>query len=205
MIYFIGILFVSLGIVLCVKCELGVSPISCVPYVMESLTPLTFGTLTMLFHFINSIIQYILEKQRWNIKVLLQIPVAFLFGSTIDLFKNIINLPVENMKFKIIWMIVSIICTAFGMHLMLSMRLVQNPPDGTVDLLACLLHKDVGTVKIFYDILMVLLSVLLGIIFLHHPKGFGAATICSAIFVGKTLTWMRRHIKLNQEKCYFNS
>ena len=63
-IYIIGVISVSLGIVLCVKCELGVSPISSIPYVLGYLTPLTFGTLTMLFHFCNSMIQYILEKKQ---------------------------------------------------------------------------------------------------------------------------------------------
>lgn len=61
-IYIAGIILVSLGIILCVKCELGVSPISSVPYVLGYVTPLTFGTLTMLFHFCNSMIQYVLEK-----------------------------------------------------------------------------------------------------------------------------------------------
>lgn len=32
--------------------------------VLGYLTPLTFGTLTMLFHFCNSMIQYILEKKQ---------------------------------------------------------------------------------------------------------------------------------------------
>ena len=138
-IYIIGMIFVSLGIVLCVKCELGVSPISSIPYVLGYLTPLTFGTLTMLFHFLNSIVQYILEKRLFNVKVLLQIPVAFLFGVIIDFFKNIMSFQAENLIFKILLMIMSIIFTALGMHFMLSMKIVQNPPDGTVNILAHLL------------------------------------------------------------------
>lgn len=190
--YFAGMIFVSLGIVLCVKCKLGVSPISSVPYVLGFLTPLTFGTLTMLFHFCNSIIQYILEKKLINVKVLLQIPVAFLFGIIIDFFKNIMSFNAENLMVKIFLMIMSIIFTALGMHFMLSMRLVQNPPDGTVNILVHLLNKNIGTVKIYYDILMVIISVILGIVFLHDLNVFGIATILSAIFVGKTLTLMKK-------------
>ena len=195
-IYIAGIILVSLGIVLCVKCELGVSPISSVPYVLGYVTPLTFGTLTMLFHFCNSMIQYVLEKKLVNIKVLLQVPVALLFGIIIDFFKSMMSFNVENLMFKILLMIMSIVFTALGMHLMLSMQLVQNPPDGTVNILAGLLNKIIGTVKIFYDILMVAISVILGFIFLHGLKGFGIATIFSAVFVGKTLTLMKKHIRL---------
>lgn len=195
-IYITGIILVSLGIVLCVKCELGVSPISSVPYVLGYVTPLTFGTLTMLFHFCNSMIQYVFEKKLVNIKVLLQVPVALLFGIIIDFFKSMMSFNVENLMFKILLMIMSIVFTALGMHLMLSMQLVQNPPDGTVNILAGLLNKNIGTVKIFYDILMVAISVILGFIFLHGLKGFGIATIFSAVFVGKTLTLMKKHIRL---------
>ena len=195
-IYIAGIILVSLGIVLCVKCELGVSPISSVPYVLGYVTPLTFGTLTMLFHFCNSMIQYVLEKKLVNIKVLLQVPVALLFGIIIDFFKSMMSFNVKNLMFKILLMIMSIVFTALGMHLMLSMQLVQNPPDGTVNILAGLLNKNIGTVKIFYDILMVAISVILGFIFLHGLKGFGIATIFSAVFVGKTLTLMKKHIRL---------
>lgn len=195
-IYIIGMILVSFGIVLCVKCELGISPISSVPYVLGYLTPLTFGTLTMLFHFCNSIIQYILEKKLINVKVLLQIPVAFLFGIIIDFFKNIMSFNAENLIFKIFLMVMSIIFTALGMHFMLAMKLVQNPPDGTVNILAHLLNKNIGTVKVCYDILMVIISAILGIVFLHCLKGFGIATIFSAVFVGKTLTWMKKYIPL---------
>lgn len=150
----------------------------------------------MLFHFCNSMIQYVLEKKLVNIKVLLQVPVALLFGIIIDFFKSMMSFNVENLMFKILLMIMSIVFTALGMHLMLSMQLVQNPPDGTVNILAGLLNKNIGTVKIFYDILMVAISVILGFIFLHGLKGFGIATIFSAVFVGKTLTLMKKHIRL---------
>ena len=53
MIYLAGIFMVSLGIVLCKKSELGISPISSVPYVLEYIVPVSFGTLTMFFHLAN--------------------------------------------------------------------------------------------------------------------------------------------------------
>ena len=195
-IYIIGMIFVSLGIVLCVKCELGVSPISSVPYVLGYLTPLTFGTLTMLFHFLNSIVQYILEKRLINVKVLLQIPVAFLFCVIIAFFKNIMSFQAENLILKISLMIMSIMFTALGMHFMLSMKIVQNPPDGTVNILAHLLKKNVGKIKVNYDIIMVIVSVAIGFIFMQDLKGFGIATVLSAIFAGKTLSLMKKYISL---------
>lgn len=198
-IYLLGIIMVSLGIVLCVKCELGVSPISSVPYVLGYMTPLTFGTLTMLFHFANSIFQYVVEKRLINIRVFLQIPIAFLFGIVIDFFKNLLSFEPEGIIVKIILMLLSIFLTALGMHFMLSMQLVQNPPDGTVNLIAKLTNKSVGTIKIMYDCGMTVLSIALSNLVLHKTIGFGVATICSAIFVGKVLNIMRAHIVLDRK------
>lgn len=150
----------------------------------------------MLFHFLNSIVQYILEKRLINVKVLLQIPVAFLFGVIIDFFKNIMSFQAENLILKISLMIMSIMFTALGMHFMLSMKIVQNPPDGTVNILAHLLKKNVGKIKVNYDIIMVIVSVAIGFIFMQDLKGFGIATVLSAIFVGKTLSLMKKYIPL---------
>ncbi|MDO4285454.1 MAG: DUF6198 family protein [Eubacteriales bacterium] len=195
-IYLAGLFLVSLGIVLCVKCGLGVSPISSVPYVLGYITPLTFGTLTMLFHFMNSFFQYILERKLINVKVLLQIPVAFLFGVVIDILKNAMSFEANGMGIKIILMILSILCTAFGMHLMLSMDLVQNPPDGTVNLIAHMMKRNIGTVKICYDVSMIILSIVIGYLSMSELIGFGVATLCSAIFVGKILAIFREHLSI---------
>ena len=44
-----GILSASFGIVLCKKSGLGISPVSSIPFVLEPVTSLSFGTLTFCF------------------------------------------------------------------------------------------------------------------------------------------------------------
>lgn len=77
-IYLLGMVCVSLGIVFCAQCGLGISPISGIPFVLKEILPLTFGQLTMLFHFVNIGFQMTLLKKVRDGKILLQIPVAFL-------------------------------------------------------------------------------------------------------------------------------
>lgn len=202
-IYFAGMWIVSAGIVMCVKCGLGISPVSSVPYVLSFATPFTFGTLTMLFHLANILLQYILERRWINIKVFLQIPVAFLFGWIIDFLKTLLSFEAPNMTFQILFLLISIFLTALGMVFMINMKLVQNPPDGTVRLISSLLGKEMGNIKIIYDILMTMISIVLSILLLGEIKGFGIATILSAIFVGKTLSLLQRSIgKLLIKKLY---
>lgn len=196
-IYGTGLLFVSVGIVLCVKCRLGVSPISNVPYVLGFVFPVSFGMLTMLFHLINTSIQYILQKKLLNVKVWLQIPVAFLFGFTIDLISHLLSFTADSLLLKVILMLLSIFFTALGMHFMLSMQLVQNPPDGTVRQIALMTKRSIGSIKVSYDLIMVLTSVILSLVFFRQTKGIGLATICSAVLVGRTLSFFQKKIPLS--------
>lgn len=192
LIYVIGIFFVSLGIVLCKKCGMGISPISSIPLVLSYVTPLTFGMLTSLFHFVNTALQMILSKNMWNVKIWFQIPLAFVFGWVIDWLNGMIRLENMGLVMQIAALFGSVFFTALGMVCMLDMNLIQNPPDGTVRHLSLLLRKDLGTVKIGYDLVCVISSVLLSIVFLGRVEGFGIATVISALFVGKTIGWIRQ-------------
>lgn len=192
LIYVVGIFFVSLGIVLCKKCGMGISPISSIPLVLSYVTPLSFGMLTSLFHFVNTAMQMILSKKVWDIKMWLQIPLAFVFGWVIDWLNGVIRLENPGLIMQIAALFGSVFFTALGMVFMLDMNLIQNPPDGTVRQISILLGKDLGTVKIGYDLVCVISSVLLSVVFLGRVEGFGLATIISAIFVGKMIGWIRR-------------
>ncbi len=194
LVYFAGIVSVCAGIVLCVRCKMGISPISSVPYVLHFIVPMSFGTLTMLFHLANSLIQYILERRLANIRIFLQVPVAVLFGIVIDIMGKLIAFDAANFAAKWAALIFSVFFTALGMVLMVNMKLVQNPPDGTVKLISSMLGKDMGKIKIVYDIICVLISLIIGFVFMRKMVGFGIATVVSAIFVGRTLSLLQRLI-----------
>lgn len=198
-IYFLGMISVSLGIVLCAQCGLGISPISSIPFVLKELCFLTFGQLTMLFHLVNIFLQMILLKKFRDVKILLQIPIAFLFGWLIDFIKAMIMIDQDNLTLQVIALILSIFFTALGMVMMVRMDLVQNPPDGCVKAIAAVLSKEFGNIKIIYDIGCVLIAITIGMIFLRQPFGMGIATLASAIFVGKTVTIINKIITRNDK------
>lgn len=191
LIYVIGILFVSLGIVLCKKCGMGISPISCIPFVLADATSLTFGNWTTLFHFGNIVLQMILVKKLLDLKLWLQAPLAFVFGWVIDWLNQLILIDDSVLLWKIFALVFSIFFTALGMVCMLDMNLIQNPPDGTVKQIGILSGWDFGIVKITYDVICVFVSALISLMSLHRIVGLGIATVASAIFVGKAIQWIR--------------
>ena len=185
--YIVGIFLVSLGIVLCKKCGMGISPISSIPFVLAYITPLTFGNLTTLFHFTNIALQMALTRKIVDVKLLLQFPLAFAFGWVIDFLNFVIRFDEGNLACQILALVFSVFFTALGMAFMLDANLIQNPPDGTVKQISIMIKKKLGTVKMIYDISCVVVSVLGSIIFLHRLEGFGIATVVSAFFVGRMI------------------
>lgn len=196
--YLLGIFLVALGIDCCAKCGLGISPISSIPYMLSFVVPLSFGTLTMLFHIANIGFQYIAERKWLNVRVFLQIPVAAALGFLIDLIRDQMDFSMENWMEQILFLLLGIVCTAAGMLLMLEMNLAQNPPDGTVALISRKTGTELGTVKIMYDVVMTVVSVLTGWLLTGQVIGFGIGTVASAILVGRVLTWMREKVRLEK-------
>lgn len=194
LIYLLGIFFVSLGIVLCTKCDLGVSPISSLPFAMQRIVPLTFGTLTMIFHWVNILLQYLLARRLWNPKVLLQIPVAVAFGWVINWLGGLIHISGNSYAVKILLLLLSIFFTALGMVFMINMELIQNPPDGTVAQISKISGLELGLVKRIYDVTIAILTLLLDLVLFHDIYGLGIATIVSAYGVGKALSLLQKTI-----------
>ncbi|MDD6024754.1 MAG: DUF6198 family protein [Oscillospiraceae bacterium] len=200
--YCLGLATVSLGIVLCKKSDLGISPISTIPYVLEQVVPLTFGQLTMVFHFLNTGAQLIMNREKKEIwKILMQLPVALGFAVVIDFFGAVISVDSPRILWQIMLLAASVPTVALGMILMIQMELFQNPPDGTVRLLSLRFGKELGTVKNIYDIICVLTSVALSLVLLGKVVGFGIATVVTAIGVGRCVrlfkglgVWLHRII-----------
>lgn len=199
-IYLAGIIVLCLGIVFCVKCGLGVSPINSVPYVLTHLMPLTLGEFSILFYLVNIALQLILSDRKDYVGILLQLPVSFIFGFVIDLWDAHLPTAGSSIIVQILFLCCSLFFTAFGIMLIVCAHLVPDPPTGAVQALTKTSQKQMGNVKIVYDCSCVIASLLIGILGAHHLIGFGIATIASAIFVGRILAILQNTIgqKINQ-------
>lgn len=188
--YIVGVFLLGFGIVLCVKCEMGVSPINSVPYVITHFIPLSLGTVSILFYLVNVIVQLILSERKYYIGILLQLPVSFLFGLAIDFWDALLP-SAGSMVLRIIFLCGSLFFTALGIMLIVAMHLVPDPPTGTIQAISRVTKKMIGPIKIIYDCSCVVLSLAISIIGSHHIIGFGIATIASAICVGRILGFLQ--------------
>ncbi len=200
LLYIVGAILLGFGIVLCVKCEMGVSPINSIPYVATNLVPLSLGALSIVFYLVNIAMELILSERGQYIGVLLQLPVSLLFGFVIDLWDALLP-SAGGLVMQLVCLCGSLFFTAFGIMLVVTARLVPDPPTGAVQAISRATKKPMGSVKVVYDCVCVLISLLLGLLGAHRIIGFGIATIASAIFVGRILAllqatvgkWLRKY------------
>lgn len=81
----------ALGVSLSVKADLGVSPISCVPYVYSLTLPLTLGEITILLNLFFILMQMLILRKNYHLAQLVQLPVVIVFGYCIDFTLHLIS------------------------------------------------------------------------------------------------------------------
>ena len=79
-VYFAGLFVMTIGIALSVKSNLGVSPVSSIPYTMTRVFGIEMGNATIIFHCALVLIQLLILRKNFSLLVLLQIPVGIVFG-----------------------------------------------------------------------------------------------------------------------------
>lgn len=185
-----GAVLIGFGVVLCVKCEWGVSPINSIPYVGTYLVPLSLGTLSIFFYLVNIVMELILSERERYLEVVLQLPVSLIFGLIIDMW-DILLPSAETIVMRAVCLCGSLFFTALGILLVSTAHLVPDPPTGAVQTISRAAKKNMGSVKIAYDCSCVVISLLISLLGTHQIIGFGFATIASAIFVGRVLSLLQ--------------
>ena len=82
--YFVGLFLMTIGIAISVKSNLGVSPVSSIPYTMTCVWGIEMGKATILFHTILVLIQIILLRRNFKPINLLQMPAGCAFCPRCD-------------------------------------------------------------------------------------------------------------------------
>lgn len=192
--YAAGQLILCIGIILNTKTGLGVAPINSLPYLASETTVLSLGQATTILYLI-CILAQCLMRRKIKLSILLQLPFSYLFGWLIDVFNELLDVvQPSNLFWALFWLAIAVVCVALGVTMAVSMDLIANPPDGTVQTISEVFHKDFGLSKNMFDLLMVVLSILGGLIFPHRLIGIGAGTIINALLVGRFAGLFRRKL-----------
>lgn len=188
--YFAGLLLVALGVSLSIKSDLGVSPISSIPYSFTYIWGIEMGRATIMFYAVLVLAQLLLLRKKFKPHYLLQIAASFVFGYFITFCDTLIErIPVgDNMTIRIVLLILSCIILPLGLHIYIPANIVNLAPEGLMKVISDLTHLNFSTVKIIFDSLCVVVSLALCLAFTKTLGSVGAGTIVAALLVGINLS-----------------
>lgn len=188
-VYILGLLVLAIGIAFSVKSNLGVSPVTSVPFVLGRIFGISLGTATVFIYILNMAIQAIVLRREYRPIDLLQIVISFLFGFFTDAALYLIAfLPVtDNYVVRLVYLAAGISCVAFGVMLYWTTALLSLPTDGTVQAIARKGKFKLHRVKMVYDSVSTVLALILSLTVLHGLQGIGLGTIAASFGVGKML------------------
>ena len=191
--YIIGCFVLAIGLTLNTKAGLGVSPIISTAYCVSQITGITFGDTTLGLYCIlvlMEIIIHICQKRNKSIYLfdILQIPLSIIFTRFLNLFSSIImDFSSYSLIIRLLVLAVAIIFTGIGAALMLTTRIVLNPGDGAVAALATVVKKDTGLTKNGFDLFMICLTCVIGLLWKHQIIGIGLGTIIAMLLTGRVI------------------
>ncbi len=207
LLFIISLFFAALGVAFTKHGELGVSPISSVANVMSfKFSALSLGTWLIIWNCILILGQILILRKNFQLIQLLQVPLSFLFGWFTDLGMWIVSfIPVNSYPLRIAMVIIGVVILGFGISLSVIANVIMNSGEAFVKAVSDMLNKEFGNVKIAFDVLCVILSIVLSLIFFDFTiVGTREGTIISALLTGVVVKFFCRKLKspLNAILCH---
>ncbi len=193
--FIVGLFIMAFGVVLSVKADLGVSPISCIPYIFSLPFPLTLGQTTIIMNVFLILIQILLLRKNYQIIQLIQLPVVFLFGFFIDLLMNLLSwLEPSNYIWKAIICILGCVVLAVGVFFEVKAKLTYLPGEGVAMAITKTFNFEFGKSKVGVDSTFVVIGIISSLILLGALKGIREGTVLAAILVGYIVRFLNGKI-----------
>lgn len=187
--YFGGFLIMTLGIAISVKSNLGVSPVSSIPYTITCVLGVEMGKATIIFHTLLVIMQILLLRKNFKMKNLLQIPVGVVFGyftTFCNYLMSFIGTP-QSMIIRVLMMLISTFLIAFGIFMYVPADIMPLAGEGAMLAISEVTKKPFANIKLIFDVSMVVISLVTCLFIIHSFGSVGIGTIIAAVLVGTEL------------------
>ncbi|HAK44534.1 MAG TPA: hypothetical protein DCO79_01245 [Spirochaeta sp.] len=192
--YCIGQILLTLGIVLSVKADLGISVATSPAFVLSKIIEtVSFGTMNYLYHgFIFLLMLLIIREVK--LRYFFSFLTAVIFGYIIDFWTYllrgfVLDTPVE----RIIVFIVSIFLMSFAIATFVVSKLPLLPFDIFVRKISEKFGFSFSRVKLIFDLSNLALAVVLGLIFFRGLVGVWWGTLIFALVLGPSIGFIMKN------------
>lgn len=203
-IYIIGLFFMAMGVAFAVNSDLGVSPVTSLPYVVSLISGTALSTCVIIVYGTYILLQILILRKEFRIINLTQIIFSSIFGYFTDFTKWLLgDFALPTYAGQLAMLAISIVMVAFGVFLYLEVDLVSMPMEGLTQAIAKKLNKPFHNVKVVVDCASVVIGITLSFVFLHGLFGIREGTVITAIVVGKIMGLFKKPLQpVIQKLCF---
>lgn len=188
--FLIGLFIASMGVAFSTKAGLGTSPVASVPYSVSLVSSLfTFGGWLNLLSVIQIAVQIIVMKGKCNyVEIAIQTVLAFVYGYLTNLSCYIIrDLSADSYMVQLIYMLLGCFILALGIWIQVKGGVAMLPGEAMNRAISIRTGRRYENIKIFFDVIYILLSAAICLIFLNRLEGVREGSIIAAVLVGNII------------------
>lgn len=195
--YFGGLLLMTAGISFSVISDLGVSPLSTIPYAVTLYCGFDMGLGTTIMHTFFVLMQIVLLRKNFRLYMLLQIPAGVVFGWFTTLCNSLAAMipKTDFFPLQLVFQLISILLVAVGIHFYLPANIIPLAGEGIVSAISVTFDLSFPKVKVGFDIAAVTLSAAFCLIMLGKLGSVGIGTVMSALLTGTALACIKKLAK----------
>lgn len=192
-----GIAIESFGIALITKSNLGTSPISSIAWVTTLRFPqISFGVTTFVMNVLFVVVELMLLRRDFQPIQYLQLAVTFWFASTLDVSMNLLVwFSPDTWWEQGIGLLLGCTILALGICMEVAPGLIMVPGEGVVNALAIVTKARFGTLKVCFDVSLIIIAGILSFVFFGGIRGLGIGTIVAAIITGQIVNVINRYCR----------
>lgn len=192
-IYCLGLLILAFGIALSVNSNLGVSPVSSLPYAVSQITDISLGTCTTIVYALYVLLQMVLSRKKFQPALLLQLVFSTVFGYFVDGAKLILgDFMIPTYFGQLTMLATSVLLIGLSLVLYIDVQLVPMPAEGLVGCIAEKTGKQFSSMKTLFDCTSVLAATVLSLVFLGNLVGIREGTVITAVLAGRMMGVFRK-------------
>lgn len=196
--FVISLFFAAVGVAFTKHGELGVSPVSSVANIMSyKFSALSLGSWLIIWNCVLIVGQIFILRKNFQKIQLLQVPLSFVFGWFTDLGMWIVSfIAVNSYPMRLFMVFTGIVILGFGISLSVIANVIMNAGEAFVKAVSDTIRVEFGNVKIAFDVMCVLFSLILSLIFFDFKiVGTREGTILSALLTGMVVKFFSSRLR----------
>ena len=128
--YVVGLFFMALGVAFAVNSDLGVSPVTSLPYVVSLIADRALGTCVIAVYGVYIVLQILILRREFRLINLTQILFSTVFGYFTDFTKWLLgDFTLPTYAGQLVMLAISIVIVALGVFLYIEVDLVPMPME----------------------------------------------------------------------------